>query len=401
MDRVLDITAKAASPVGLKDSETGVGFTAESPVPPVMDSEEPVPIALDVAEIKESSDEDTGVVKATLEEHDNEKDHDGGVKLDIGDAEEVLPPRPAVDEIELEPSKITEIYSDSESLRGEQEMEEDVVSAPVAEDEVKPLDIVKLGVISAVVDGGSSLTFAEQPVENDAHTLEEGLPVEVIGKPVAEIAEPVATHIEEPIIDSVVEPVEMPVVEPVAEPVPEPVAEVAVEPAVEPVMAPTAETLTEPVAEPIAEVTVEPVVEPVLEMSPVTLLLQELIDPAGPSTPESDDERIASKVLEPRYAEPVSISINSIVEALAACNDVSSLTGTLESYSCVAKPGTQEERLFKQLHQYAAISDPLKNDNSDKFSTRSKSSIRSVRSFFKRRVDAYPQCKYYLFETQC
>lgn len=156
-------------------------------------------------------------------------------------------------------------------------------------------------------------------------------------------------------------------------------------------MAPTAETLVEPVAEPIAKLAVEPVAEAVLEMSPVTLLLQELIDPAEPSTPESDDERIASKVLEPRYAEPVSVSINSIIEALAACNDVSSLTGTLESYSYVAKPGTQEERLFKQLHQYAAISDPLKNDNSDKLSTRSKSSIRSVRSFFKRRVDAYPQ----------
>jgi len=138
---------------------------------------------------------------------------------------------------------------------------------------------------------------------------------------------------------------------------------------------------------------VGPVVEPVLEINPVTLLLQELIDPADvASTPESEAERIKeSEVLEPRYVEAVSVSINSIIDALTACKDVSSLTGTLETYSRVAKPGTQEERLFNELHNYAAISDPVKNDNSDKFSTRSKSSIRSVRSFFKRRVEAYPQ----------
>lgn len=371
-----------------KDTENDVGFIAESPVPVqqnVNEVEEVVPIQLDdmkstleKALPKEEKNSEKKEAQANSEEQD-EKDHDGGVRLDSSLGE-------------IEPSKITEIYSDSESIK---EQDDEEVSAPleeVVEVEVKPLNIVKARASTMVVEEEPVVVVEEKSVVVE----------EVEEEPVVEAA-PEPMVIEEPEVAPVMGEKESPVeVEEQEQKVEVEVEELVVaapEPVViqeEVVVAVAVEEEEQKEIEEVATIAAEPLASPVVE-----LLMEQLFVPAGEPTVEITRAEIAHEaaVLEPRYTGEVAISINSIIEALASCKDMNSLSGTLATFSRVSKPGTQEERLFKELHHYAAISETVKKDNSDKVSTRSKSSMRSVRSFFKRRADAYPDCKFPLMST--
>jgi len=396
-----------------KNSESGVGFIAESPLPvePVTETGEVDAIVLDskdegepilekvIPALIEEAEKEAS--KIGLEENDNEKEHDGGVKLDAIDT---LPPLP--EDIDEQLVKLTEIYSDSESVKDEQD-DEDV--AHVEEEpmiEVKPLQVVKTGTFVQLIEGEKPLVIApaqEEVVEGIA-TIEMESPVAPIEEPAAIVNEPVAvveepvTIVQEPVavVEEPVAIVQEPIVlveEPVVfqEPIfliEEPVAIIQ-----EPIVA-----AEEPVA--IAQETAAVVEEPVIatEESPVVIeLLEELLVPAA-EPPAVEEVVKEAAFFEPRHMHTgeIAVSINSIIDALASCRDLNSLSGTLETYSRASKPGTQEERLFRELHHYAAIADPMKKDNSDNRSTRSKSSMRSVRSFFKRRAEAYPQCKFLL-----
>ena len=428
-----------------KNSESDVGFIAESPLPvePVTEAGDIDAIILDLKGEEEPAIEETiptmeeeeeaGAARITLEENDNEKDHDGGVKLDAVDT---LPPLP--EDIDEQLVKLTEIYSDSESVKDEQDDED--VAVPMEEEEpmieVKPLQVVKAATFvqpieeepvivstpgpEAVIEEIAAIEKESPVAPVDELTVDVQEPVTVLEEPVAVIKElPVAAIVEEPIAP-VEEPVALIIEEPVAvveELIIEESVAVVEEPIIEEPVAVVELLIEEPIAvveEPIIEavavvervveepvaIAKEPVVvvkEPVVtpEESPVVIeLLEDLLVPAV-EPPNVEEVVKEAAFFEPRnmHTGEIAVSINSIIDALASCKDINSLSGTLETYSRVSKPGTQEERLFRELHLYAAIAEPVKKDNSDNRSTRSKSSMRSVRSFFKRRAEAYPQCK--------
>jgi len=421
-----------------KNSESGVGFIAESPLPvePVAEAEEVDAIVLDPKDEEEPTVEkvipalieeaEKEAAKIALEENDNEKEeHDGGVKLDAVDT---LPPLP--EDLDEQLVKLTEIYSDSESVKDEQDDED--IAVHMEEEpmiEVQPLQVVKAATFIQRIEEEPVITpepeavieeivaiAKESPVALveelvvDVHVLEGPVtviieePVAIVEEPIAVVEEPVAavkavTIVEEPIavvedpVAVVEEPVDIAVaiVEAPIAVVEEPVAVVKAVIIVEEPIA----VVEEPIAV-VEEVTVaeEPVVTS--EESPVVIeLLEDLLVPSV-EPPNVEEVVKEAAFFEPRHMHTgeIAVSINSIIDALASCKDINSLSGTLETYSRVSKPGTQEERLFRELHHYAAIADPAKKDNTDSRSTRSKSSMKSVRSFFKRRAEAYPQCKF-------
>ena len=323
LPRGINISSKAAPTPIEKNSELDVGFTADSPAEKAVDvpETEVVPIVLDTEKeaitcpSPKHEKPDTVEPKVTLEEHDNEREHDGGVKLDLT---EEPPQRPEDDTAEVDgPRKITETE------------------------------------LSETVDVQLSDGEEAAPAPTPAALQLEPTLFEVVlpSTPVAEV-------VEEP-VESVEEPVEEPV-EPV-EPVEEPV---------EPV---------EPVEDPVELPVEEPVVLP--QDNRVIEQLNELFE----APPAGELSGIEFKVLEPRRSEEeTAVSIDYIVGVLSSCKDINTLTRSLESYKRVSKPGSQEHRVFDQLHQYTTS-----GADDDKMSTRSK---RSIRSFF--RKDTYPQCKF-------
>ncbi|KAF8432860.1 hypothetical protein BGX38DRAFT_1146284 [Terfezia claveryi] len=395
-----------------KNSETGIGF----PTGPRAETEEVDAIVHDPKDEEEPTpetvlmeDSEKEAAKITLEENDNDTEHDGGVKLDAAHS---LPTRPE----DVQHVKLTQIFNDSESVKDEQDDEDAAVHVeeeplPV----VEALRVVKPPTLVQPIEEEHFIVFTLKPeavieesvaaVQEPAIVLEEPIavkeqvaiieePIAIAGEPAAVIKESVAVvedAVEEPIaiagepaavIKESVAVVEDAVEEPIA------VVEESIPVVKEPIA--VAKELIALVGEPIAVVE-ELVVTP--EESPVVIeLLEELLVPAV-EPPNTEEVVKEAAFFEPRHMHTgeIAVSINSIIDALASCKDTNSLSGTLETYSRVSKPGTQEERLFRELHHYAAIAGPTKNDNSDNRSTRSKSSMRSVRSFFRRRAEAYPQ----------
>ncbi|RPB25173.1 hypothetical protein L211DRAFT_848055 [Terfezia boudieri ATCC MYA-4762] len=399
----------SSTPTIQKNSESDVGFLTESKA----EGEEVDVIVHDPKDEEEPTTPETVLMegaekeapKITLEENDNETEHDGGVKLDAADA---LPT--PVEDPDDQPVKLTQISSDNESLKGEQDDEDAAVHVeeeplPV----VEALRIVKPGTPVQPLEEEPVIVLTLEPeaVIEEIAAIEKESPVALDEESVAIVQEPVSV-LEEPIavVRELVAIIEEPIaiaVEPAAV-VKESVAVVEVPVAVVEEPVPFVEEpvtfVEEPVTfveEPIAVVE-EPiaVVEQLVftsEESPVVIeLLEDLLVPTV-EPPNTEEVVKEAAFFEPRHMHTgeIAVSINSIIDALASCKDTNSLSGTLETYSRVSKPGTQEERLFRELHHYAAIAGPTKNDNGDNRSTRSKSSMRSVRSFFKRRAEAYPQ----------
>lgn len=392
----------SSTPTIQKNSESDVGFLTESKA----EGEEVDVIVHDPKDEEEPTTPETVLMegaekeapKITLEENDNETEHDGGVKLDAADA---LPT--PVEDPDDQPVKLTQISSDNESLKGEQDDEDAAVHVeeeplPV----VEALRIVKPGTPVQPLEEEPVIVLTLEPeaVIEEIAAIEKESPVALDEESVAIVQEPVSV-LEEPIavVRELVAIIEEPIaiaVEPAAV-VKESVAVVEVPVAVVEEPVPFVEEPVTFVEEPIAVVE-EPiaVVEQLVftsEESPVVIeLLEDLLVPTV-EPPNTEEVVKEAAFFEPRHMHTgeIAVSINSIIDALASCKDTNSLSGTLETYSRVSKPGTQEERLFRELHHYAAIAGPTKNDNGDNRSTRSKSSMRSVRSFFKRRAEAYPQ----------
>lgn len=149
----------------------------------------------------------------------------------------------------------------------------------------------------------------------------------------------------------------------------------------------------------VTEATVEPEVE--FKPSPILRRLTDLLEPCFPVVLEGKSEDVVAveEILEPRRSEDSSItSLDSIIDSLATCDNIASLSQSLERLSQQSKPGSPEARLFAQLQHYAVSSSPVAADDSDKWSTKSG---RSVKKMFKKSFSrsTYPQSKTRAFKN--